>query len=87
MFWLTICCATLLSARCNGIMEATMLDTFEKQFRAPQPLPLFLDAPKETRIKFVKSTSMRGLTLDLINEPNFTEKFLLIIIGNNEFLG
>ena len=87
MFWLAICCAALVSAKCNGIMEATMLVTFEKQFRAPQPLPLFLDAPKETRIKFIKSMSVEGLTLDSIYEPKYTEKFLLMIIENDEFLG
>ena len=87
MLWLIICCATLLTAKCEGIIEAKCLVTFTKQFRAPQPLPIFYNVPKQTRIKFIKLMSNKGFKLEWIDKPKYTEKFLLDIIENDEYLG
>ena len=54
MLWVIICCATLLTANCEGTVEAPLLVTFSKQFRAQQPLSLFYDVSKETKIKLIK---------------------------------
>ena len=87
MLWLIICCATLLTAKCEGIINATLIVTFAKQFRAPQPLRLFYNVPKETRIKFIKSMSKEDFNLDWIDEIKDTEKFLLVISENDGHLG
>ena len=87
MLLLIICCAAVLTAKCDGIIEATLLVTFAKQYRAPQPLKLLYEAPKEKKLKLKKSMSKEGFTLDLICEIKYTEKFLLIIIENNDHLG
>ena len=68
-------------------MEANVIVTFAKQFRAPQPLPLFNNVAKETRIKFIKSMSKEEFTLDWIYEFKHTEKFLLVISENDGHLG
>ena len=87
MLWLIICCAAVLPAKCDGIIDATLLVTFAKLFRVPQPLRLFHDAPKESIIKFIKSMSNESFTLELIYQLKYTEKFLLVIIENDEHLG
>ena len=87
MLWLIICCAAVLTAKCDGIIDATLLVTFAKLFRVPQPLRLFHDAPKESIIKFIKSMSNESFTLELIYQLKYTEKFLLVIIENDEHLG
>ena len=86
MLWLIICCAAFLTANCEGTVEATLLVTFSKQFRAPQPLSLFYDVSKETKIKLTKLMSKENSTLDWINQLNYTEKFLLLIIENEDYL-
>ena len=79
MFWLTICCATLFTTNCEGIMEANVIVTFAKQFRAPKPFTLFHDVQKVGRIKFIKSMSKVGFNLVWINELDNCKKFLLVI--------
>ena len=86
MIWLIMCCAAFLTANCEGTVEATLLVTFSKQFRAPQPLSLFYDVSKETKIKLIKLMSKENSTLDWINQLNYTEKFLLLIIENEDHL-
>ena len=87
MLFLIICCTAVLTAKCDGIIDATLLVTFAKEYRAPQPLKLLYDAPKEKKLKLKKSMSMEGFTLDLICEIKYTEKFLLVVIENDEHLG
>ena len=87
MLLLIICCTAILTAKCDGIIDATLLVTFAKEYRAPQPLKLLYDAPKEKKLKLKKSMSKRGFTLDLICEIKYTEKFLLVVIENDEHLG
>jgi hypothetical protein len=87
MLLLFICCAAVFTAKCDGIIDATLLVTFAKQYRAPQPLELFYDAPKEKKLKLKKLMSKEGFTLDLICEIKHTEKFLLVVIENDEHLG
>ena len=85
--WLTICYTAILSTKCEGIIKAALIVNFAKQFRAPQPLALFYNVPKETKIKFTKSLSKEDFRFDWIGEVKYTEKFLLIIIENDEHLG
>ena len=75
MLLLIICCTAILTAKCDGIIDATLLVTFAKQYRAPQPLELFYDAPKEKKLKLKKSMSKRGFTLDLIYEIKYSLMF------------
>ena len=87
MLWLIISCAALSIFECEGFLTADLVVTFAKQFRAPQPLALFYNVPKETKIKFTKSLSKEDFRFDWIGEVKYTEKFLLIIIENDEHLG
>ena len=87
MLWLFICYAAILSAKCEGIIKADLIVTFAKQFRAPQPLALFYNVSKETKIKFITSLSKEDFSLDCIGKVKYTEKFLLIIIENDEQFG
>ena len=87
MLWLIICYTAILSAKCEGIIKADLIVNFAKQFRAPQPFALFYNAPKESKIRFIKSISKEDFSLDWIGEVKYTEKFLLIIIENNDHLG
>ena len=87
MLLLIICCTAVLTGKCDGIIDAPLLVTFAKQYRAPQPLRVFYDAPKEKKLKLKKSMSKEGFTLDLICEIKYTEKFLLVVIENDERLG
>ena len=86
MLWLIICCAALLTAKCEGIINAALIVTFAKQFRAPKPFTLFHDVPKEGRIEFIKSMSKVGFTLDWINELENSKKFLLVISQDDRLL-
>ena len=87
MLLLIICCAAVSTAKCDGIIDTKLLITFAKQYRAPRPLRVFYDAPKEKKLKLKKSMSKEGFTLDLICEIKHTEKFLLVIIENDQHLG
>ena len=67
------------TANCDGIIEPKTLTAFVRQFRAPQQLPIIYNPPKETKIKLIKSTSEKGLTLDWVDEFQYSKTFLLII--------
>jgi hypothetical protein len=79
MLWPIIFLVAFLTAKCDGIMESKTLTAFARQFRAPQQLPIIYNTPKETKIKFIKSTSEKGLTLDWVDEFQYSKTFLLII--------
>ena len=91
MFWLIICFAAFSTAKCDGIMQGKTLTAFARQFRAPQPLSIFYNSPKETKITLIKSMSEKGLILDWLNELHYSKDFLLVIsqddgllVGNEE---
>ena len=84
MLWLLMCCAAFLTANCERTVEATLLVTFAKQFMAPQPLPLLYNVSKETKIKFIMAMSKEGFTLKWIDGLTNNDKFLLVIIENDE---
>ena len=72
-------------------MQGKTLTAFARQFRAPQPLPVFYNSPKETKIALIKSISGKGSTLDWLNELQYSKDFLLVIsqddgplVGNQE---
>ena len=79
MFWLIICFAAFSTAKCDGIMQAKILMTFARQFRAPKPLPVLYNSLKETKITLIKSMSEKGLTLDWLNELQYSKDFSLVI--------
>ena len=80
MFWLIIYFGVFSTVKCDGIiMQAKTLTAFARQFRAPQPLPIFYNSPKETKIVLIKSMSEKGSTLDWIQELKYSKNFLLVI--------
>ena len=87
MLWLMIFCAALSIIKCEGFLKADLVVTFAKQFRAPQPLPLLYDVSKETKIKFIMAMSKEGVTLKWTDGIMNTDKFLLVIIENDELKG
>ena len=87
MLWLMISCAALSITKCEGFLEADLVVTFAKQFRAPQPLPLLYDVSLETKIKFIMAMSKEGFTLKWTDGLTNSDKFLLVIIENDEHQG
>ena len=79
MLWSIIFLIALSTVKCDGVIQAITLTAFARQFRAPQQLPIIYNTPKETKITLIKSTSEKGLTLDWVNEFQYSKKFLLII--------
>ena len=79
IFWLIICFVTFSIPKCNSIIQGETLTAFSRQFRAPQPLPLSYNSPKETKIELIKSMSEKGLTFDFIQELQYSKDFLLVI--------
>jgi hypothetical protein len=79
MLWLIIFLGTFSTAKCDGNIQAKILTVFVRQFRAPQPLPIFYNASKETKITLIKSMSEKGFTLNWNDELKYSTKFLLVI--------
>ena len=79
MLWSIIFLIAFSSVKCDGVIQAITLTAFARQFRAPQQLPIIYDTSKETKITLIKSTSEKGLTLNWINEFQYSKTFLLII--------
>ena len=79
MLWLIIFLGAFSTAKCDSIIQAKTLSAFARQLRAPQPLPIFYNTTKETKITLIKSTSEKGLTLNWVNEFQCSKTFLLII--------
>ena len=86
MLWLIICFVAFSTAKCGDVIQTNTLTAFARQFRAPQPLTVFYNTPKETKITMVKSMSEKGLTLDWIQELQYSKKFLLVISQNDGLL-
>ena len=86
MLWLIICVATFSTAKCDGIIQAKTLNAFVRQFRAPQPLPIFYNTAKETKTTLIKSMSKNGVSLDWSEELQHSIKFLLVISQNDSLL-
>ena len=79
MLLLIIFLGAFSTAKCDGIVQAKTLSEFARQLRAPQPLPIFYNTTKETKITLIKSMSEKGLTLNWINEFKCSKTFLLTI--------
>ena len=79
MLLLIIFSVAFSTAKCDGIIHAKTLTAFERQFRAPQPLPIFYNTPKETKITLIKSMSDKSSTLDWVDKLQYSENFLLVI--------
>ena len=84
MLWLIICFTAFSIANCN--IQAKTLTTFARQFRAPRPLPIFYNTPKETKITLIKSMSEEGLNLDWVHEIQYYKNFLLVISQDDGLL-
>ena len=91
MFCFIICLAAFSTAKCDGIIQGKTLTVFARQFRAPQPLSIFYNSPKETKITLIKSMSEKGSTMDWLNELQYSKDYLLVIsqddgllVGNQE---
>ena len=87
MFWLIIFFAAFSTAKCDGIIQGKTLTAFARQFRAPQPLSIFYNSPKETKITLIKSMSEKGSTMDWLNELQYSKNFLLVISQDDGLLG
>ena len=87
MLWFMISCAAVSIIECEGFLEADLVVTFAKQFRAPQLLPLLYNVSKETKIKFIIAMSNEGFKLKWTDGLTNTDKFLLVIIENDEHQG
>ena len=87
MHWLMIYFAALSIIECEGFLEADLVVTFAKQFMAPQPLPILYNVSKETKIKFIMAMSKEGFTLKWTDGLTNTDKFLLVIVENDEHQG
>ena len=86
MFCFIICLAAFSTAKCDGIIQAKILTAFARQFRAPQPLAIFYNTSKETKIKLIKSMSEKGVTLHWNDELKYSTKFLLVISQSDGLL-
>ena len=86
MLWLIICFVAFSTSKCDDIIQAKTLTAFARQFRAPQPLPIFYNAPKETKIALMKSMSEQGMFLDCIQKLYYSENFLLVISQDDDLL-
>ena len=86
MLWLIICFVAFSNAKCVGIVQAQTLTAFVRQFRALQPLLIFYNTTKETKITLIKSASQKGLSLDWIDKMPYSKKFLLVIAQNDSLL-
>ena len=86
MLWLIIFLGAFSTAKCGCIIQDITLTAFSIQFRAPKPLPIIYNIPKETKITLMKSMSEKGLTLDWVNEFKYSKTFLLIVSQTDDLL-
>jgi hypothetical protein len=86
MLWLIIFLGAFSTAKCGCIIQDITLTAFSRQFRAPKPLPIIYNIPKETKITLMKSMSEKGLTLDWVNEFKYSKTFLLIVSQTDDLL-
>ena len=84
MLWLIVFLCTFSTTKCDSIIQAKILTAFARQFRAPQPLPIFYNTSKETKIKLIKSMSEKGVTLHWIEDLKYSSKILLVITQNDD---
>ena len=85
MFLLIICYVAFSTARCDFI-QAKTLSAFVRQFRAPQPMSIFYNTPKETKTTIIKLMSDQGVALDWNEGLQFSKNFLLVISQDDGFL-
>ena len=85
MFLLIICYVAFSTAKCDSTQTKT-LSAFLRQFRAPQPMSIFYNTQKETKITIIKSMSDQGVALDWNEVLQFSKNFLLVISQDDGFL-
>ena len=85
MFLLIICFVAFSTAKFDSTQTKT-LSAFLRQFRAPQPMPIFYNTQKETKTTIIKSMSDQGVALDWNEGLQFSKNFLLVISQDNGFL-
>ena len=85
MFLLIIYYVAFSTAKCD-FTQAKTLTAFLRQFRAPQPMSIFYDTTKETKITMIKSMSDQGVALDSNEGLQLSKNFLLVISQDNGFL-
>ena len=85
MFLLIICYVAFSTAKCD-FTQAKTLSAFLRQFRAPQPMSIFYNTLKETKVTIIKSMSDEGVALDWNEGLQFSKNFLLVISQDDGFL-
>ena len=85
MFLLIIYYVAFSTAKCD-FTQAKTLTAFLRQFRAPQPMSIFYDTTKETKITIIKSMSDQGVALDWNEGLQLSKNFLLVISQDDGFL-
>jgi hypothetical protein len=73
----------LLLGASNG-NYTSILKTFTKQFRAPNPLPIYFNASKIERINLIRECSKHGLLLNWINKNASKENILIILLKEED---
>ena len=86
MLWLIICFVAFSTAKCSDVIQANTLIAFARQFKAPQPLHIFYNSPKETKITLIKSLSEKGSTLNWVDKLQYSKNFLLVISQDDGLL-
>ena len=86
MLWLSICFLAFSTAKCGDNIQANTVTAFARQFRAPQPLPIFYNSPKEIKITLIKSMSEKSSTLNWVNNLQYSKNFLLVISQDDGLL-
>lgn len=86
MLWLSICFVAFSTAKCGDVIQANTVTAFARQFRAPQPLPIFHNSPKESKITLIKSLSEKGSTLNWVDKLWYSKNFLLVISQDDGLL-
>ena len=84
MLWLIAFLCTFSTTKCDSIIQAKILTAFARQFRAPQPLPIFYNTSKETKITLIKSMSEKEITLHWNDKLKYSMKFLLVISKSDD---
>ena len=85
MFLLIICFVAFSTAKFDSTRTKT-LSAFLRQFRAPQPMPIFYNTQKETKTTIIKSMSDQGVALDWNEGLQLSKNFLLVISQDDGFL-
>ena len=61
-----------------------ILPNFSKDFSAPNPLPILSSGSREEKIDIIEFSSQNNLVVSWITQKPFFEKFLLVLLTQNE---